>query len=114
MQQILSQAPRKCLFLPREPIHRPFCYEDTKDIPMTVLQFLDRAIVKPLRAMHEARRTYLELMALDNRQLADIGLRRSEIERAFTCLDTLAWASAPRSSTTTAAVNSNDRAPRAA
>jgi uncharacterized protein YjiS (DUF1127 family) len=81
---------------------------------MPVLQFLNRVIVKPLRAMHAARRTYLELMALDNRQLADIGLRRAEIERAFTCLDTLAWASAPRSPAAAAPLNLNDRAPRAA
>jgi uncharacterized protein YjiS (DUF1127 family) len=84
-----------------------------KDISMSVFQFLNRAILKPLRAMHEARRTYRELMALDNRQLADIGLRRAEIERAFTCLDTTAWASAPRPPAT-APINSNNRAPRAA
>jgi uncharacterized protein YjiS (DUF1127 family) len=45
---------------------------------------LFRGIVRPIRAMYEARKAYLELMALDDRQLADIGLRRGEIELALT------------------------------
>ncbi len=45
---------------------------------------LYRGVVRPIRAMLEARKAYLELMALDDRQLADIGLRRGEIEQALT------------------------------
>ncbi|MBV9522833.1 MAG: DUF1127 domain-containing protein [Alphaproteobacteria bacterium] len=79
---------------------------------MSPLQFLNRYLVKPVRAMHEARRAYLELMALDERQLADIGLRRSEIARAFTAPREMA---PPRDAAAIAIpLNSNDRARRVA
>jgi uncharacterized protein YjiS (DUF1127 family) len=45
---------------------------------------LNRTIVQPLLALHRARVTYLELSALDDRQLGDIGLSRGEIEAAMT------------------------------
>jgi uncharacterized protein YjiS (DUF1127 family) len=37
-------------------------------------------ITELVRSWHRARVTYRELMALDDRQLADIGLARSEVE----------------------------------
>jgi len=44
----------------------------------------ERAVLRPLRALHEARLAYRELMSLDDRQLADIGLNRSEITQVLT------------------------------
>jgi uncharacterized protein YjiS (DUF1127 family) len=39
-----------------------------------------RLFVEPLRAWRRSHVTYRELMSLDSRQLADIGLSRAEIE----------------------------------
>lgn len=49
-----------------------------------IARLLSRYLIQPLVAMHQARKTYRELMALDDRQLADIGLKRCEIEMALT------------------------------
>ncbi len=78
-----------------------------------VLDLLDRFVLKPLRDARETRRAYIELMALDDRQLADIGLRRSEIEQALAApqLRLEPASTGPRSAEP---VNSNDRPRRAA
>lgn len=41
---------------------------------------LRRGLLDPVRRWHHARRTYNELMALDDRMLDDIGIRRGDIE----------------------------------
>jgi uncharacterized protein YjiS (DUF1127 family) len=50
----------------------------------TVFRALNRYLVQPLLALHRARVAYRQLTALDDRQLADIGLHRSEITQALT------------------------------
>jgi len=48
----------------------------------TLLDALDRHLVRPFLARRHKRIAYRELMALDDRQLADIGVSRGEIELA--------------------------------
>jgi uncharacterized protein YjiS (DUF1127 family) len=48
----------------------------------TVLDAIDRHVVRPVLAWRHNRITQRELMALDDRQLADIGLSRGEIDGA--------------------------------
>ncbi|HEX3500897.1 MAG TPA: DUF1127 domain-containing protein [Stellaceae bacterium] len=43
---------------------------------------IDQHVVRPVLAWHHTRVTQRELMALDDRQLADIGLSRGEIDGA--------------------------------
>jgi len=40
----------------------------------------DRRVVQPVLSWHHKRTTQRELMALDDRQLADIGLSRGDID----------------------------------
>jgi uncharacterized protein YjiS (DUF1127 family) len=47
-----------------------------------LLDALDRHVVQPIVSWQQKRHTRSELMALDDRQLADIGLRRDEIDSA--------------------------------
>jgi uncharacterized protein YjiS (DUF1127 family) len=44
---------------------------------------IDRRLVHPVLGWHRKRTTQRELMALDDRQLADIGLSRGEIDGAL-------------------------------
>jgi uncharacterized protein YjiS (DUF1127 family) len=44
------------------------------------LHAAERNFVRPLLAWHQKRATYRELMALDDRQLADIGVSRSDLD----------------------------------
>ena len=39
-----------------------------------------QSLVQPLLAWHRRQRTYRELMSLDDRQLADIGVSRGDIQ----------------------------------
>ena len=45
-----------------------------------LLSAVDQKIVRPLVARHQKRTTYRELTALDDRQLADIGVSRSDLD----------------------------------
>lgn len=47
-----------------------------------LLHAIDRHVVRPVLSWHHRRATHRELMALDDRQLADIGLSRGEIDFA--------------------------------
>jgi len=47
-----------------------------------MLHGLDRILVQPLQSWRHKRAAYRELMALDDRELADIGLTRGEIDLA--------------------------------
>ena len=47
-----------------------------------MLHGLDRILVQPLQSWRHKRAAYRELMALDDRQLADIGVARGEIDLA--------------------------------
>jgi uncharacterized protein YjiS (DUF1127 family) len=47
-----------------------------------MLDAVDRRLVQPLLARRRKRAAYRELMALDDRQLADIGVARGEIDLA--------------------------------
>ena len=51
----------------------------------TLFDALDRHVVRPVLSWHHKRITQRELMALDDRQLTDIGLSRGDLEGpAFT------------------------------
>lgn len=47
-----------------------------------LFETIDRHIVRPILGWYHQRVTQRELMALDDRQLADIGLSRGEIDGA--------------------------------
>jgi uncharacterized protein YjiS (DUF1127 family) len=47
------------------------------------LYAVERTVVRPALAWRQRRATYRELTALDDRQLADIGLSRSDLEIAI-------------------------------
>ena len=49
----------------------------------TLFDALDRHVVRPVLSWHHKRITQRELMALDDRQLADIGLSRGDIDAAI-------------------------------
>jgi uncharacterized protein YjiS (DUF1127 family) len=49
----------------------------------TVLHAVDGHLVQPILAWHQRRAARRELMVLDDRQLADIGLSRSDIDAAI-------------------------------
>jgi uncharacterized protein YjiS (DUF1127 family) len=46
------------------------------------LEVVDRKLVRPALDWHRKRATYRELTALDDHQLADIGLSRSDLDIA--------------------------------
>lgn len=48
----------------------------------TLFDAIDQHVVRPVLAWRQNRVTQRELMALDDRQLADIGLSRGEIDGA--------------------------------
>jgi uncharacterized protein YjiS (DUF1127 family) len=48
-----------------------------------VFDAIDRHVVQPLLSWQQTRDTRRELMALDDRQLSDIGLSRGEIDRTL-------------------------------
>ena len=76
-----------------------------------LLSLLNRYVLQPLVALHRGRVAQRELMALDDRQLADIGLRRSEIALALTAPHRIA---AQQSAAPTGPANTNERARNAA
>jgi uncharacterized protein YjiS (DUF1127 family) len=45
-----------------------------------IAALLDRHVVQPILSWHDRHVTQRELLALDDRQLADIGLSRGEID----------------------------------
>jgi uncharacterized protein YjiS (DUF1127 family) len=47
-----------------------------------LLDAIDERLVQPILSWRHKRATYRELMALDDRQLADIGLSRGDIDIA--------------------------------
>ena len=49
----------------------------------TLFDAIDHNFVQPVLAWYQKRNTRRELMALDDRQLADIGLSRGEIDGAL-------------------------------
>jgi uncharacterized protein YjiS (DUF1127 family) len=49
---------------------------------VALFEAIDRHLVQPVLVWHHQRTTQRELMALDDRQLADIGLSRGEIDGA--------------------------------
>jgi uncharacterized protein YjiS (DUF1127 family) len=51
-----------------------------------MLDAVDRHLVQPLLARRRKRIAYRELMALDDRQLADIGVTRGEIDLAVSAI----------------------------
>ena len=79
---------------------------------LSLLSLLDRYIVQPLLALHRGRVAQRELMALDDRQLADIGLQREEIELALTAPHRVASRRLP--TTERSPANTNERARNAA
>jgi uncharacterized protein YjiS (DUF1127 family) len=48
-----------------------------------LLEAIDRHLVHPVLGWHRKRTAQRELMALDDHQLADIGLSRGEIDHAL-------------------------------
>lgn len=54
-----------------------------------IAAMIEERVVKPLVAWSRRRATYRELSALDDRQLADIGLSRSDIEYRASSRDRL-------------------------
>ncbi len=79
----------------------------------TLLGTIDRVVLQPLLALHRGRVARRELMALDDRELADIGLHRGEIEMALTQPWRIAGL-AEQTKTVAGPVNSNQRTANAA
>ncbi len=48
----------------------------------SLLDAIDRKVVRPVVTWHHKRVTQRELMALDDRQLADIGVSRGDLDGA--------------------------------
>ena len=78
--------------------------------PLSLFSLLARYVVQPLLALHRGRVAQRELMALDDRQLADIGLQRDEIELALTAPHRVASRRSPPTERSPA--NTNARAER--